>query len=196
MFCQQCGAQIEDGLAFCTACGTKQIEVKKEPEQVNNAYNQAQGQQQYQQPVYNNQYGQPNGQFQQGYAQGYQQPNQYAYNVNPTPKSVSFGEAIRLFFVNYVNFTGRSTRSEYWWAVLFNFLVSMVLSFIPYVGSVLSLAFIIPGLSLCIRRLHDIGKSWVWYLMGLIPLAGFIILIVYFCKESDGDNKWGPAPRG
>lgn len=194
MFCQQCGAQIEEGLAFCTSCGAKQVVAKNE--EVPKVAPSGQFQGQFQQPI-NNQYGQPNGQFQQGYSQqGYQQSYTYANNVTMSPKHVSFGEAIKLFFINYVNFTGRSTKSEYWWAVVFNFLVSMVLGFIPYIGSLLSLALIIPGLSLCIRRLHDIGKSWVWYLMGLIPLAGFIILIVYFCKDSDGDNQWGPAPRG
>ena len=52
-----------------------------------------------------------------------------------------------------------------------------------------------PGLSIVIRRLHNTGKSWVYIFMGLIPLAGPIILIVQYCKESDADNMLGPAPR-
>lgn len=228
MFCQHCGAQIEDGMAFCTSCGAKQVAENKEEtmsaapagqsqnlyqQPVNNQYAQPNApfqnqfqqpvnnqyaqpnvpfQNQYQQPV-NNQYVQPNAPFQQG---NYQPAGTYNNGAGAAPKSVSFGEAIKLFFVNYVNFTGRSTKSEYWWAVLFNVLVSLGTAWIPGVGMLVSLAFLIPGLSLCIRRLHDIGKSWVWYLMGLIPLAGFIILIVFFCKDSDGDNQWGPAPRG
>ncbi len=127
----------------------------------------------------------------------YQQPV-YAAPTAPVGEahhgSVSFGDAIKLLFTNYANFTGRASKSEYWWGFLFNFLLSMAANVIPVVGSLISIAMLIPGLSLSIRRLHDIGKSWVWYLMGLIPLAGFIILIVYYCQDSDGDNQWGPGP--
>lgn len=112
----------------------------------------------------------------------------------PNNGNVGFGEAIKLYFQNYANFTGRASKNEYWWAFLFAFLVNTAASYIPVIGSVISLALIIPSLSIAIRRLHDTGKSWVYYLMGLIPLAGFIILIVYFCKDSDGDNQWGPGP--
>lgn len=187
MFCQQCGTQIEDGLAFCTNCGAKQVASANAP--VNNTINNAQPQ-----PDFNNQYvnNQPVNQ------QAYAQPNAYDYsnaNDSVSPKKVGFGEAIKLFFVNYVNFTGRSTASEYWWAFLFNFLVSLCTSWIPGVGQIISLGLLIPGLSLGIRRLHDTGKHWYYIFMGLIPLAGFVILIVQYCKESDADNKWGPAPR-
>lgn len=116
-------------------------------------------------------------------------------NTGGSPKRVSFGEAIKLFFVNYVNFDGRSTQSEYWWVVLFNFLVGLGVGWIPVLGWLVTLGLLIPGLSLSVRRLHDTGKSWVYLLMGLIPIAGFIILIVFYCQESDGDNKWGPAAR-
>lgn len=193
MFCQQCGTQIEDGLAFCTNCGAKQAVASTTPvnnEVVNNVQPQ---------PVMNSQYTQPNTQFNQPVNQQvYAQPNAYAYsnvNTSGSPKRVGFGEAIKLFFVNYVNFTGRSTASEYWYAYLFNFLVALCTSWIPVVGTLISLGLIIPGLAVGIRRLHDTGKSWVYMLMGLIPLAGFIILIVQYCKASDADNKWGPAPR-
>ena len=187
MFCQQCGTQIEDGLAFCTNCGAKQV--SGQVNQVNSV----------EQPVnptpvqpVQNQYGQQNN---PGYQQQYAQANSYAWQGAPaTPKSVSFGEAIKLFFVNYVNFTGRATKSEYWWAFLFNFLVSLCTSWIPVVGQLISLGLLLPGLSVGIRRLHDTGKSWVYILMGLIPLAGFIILIVQYCKDSDGDNMWGQEP--
>ena len=192
MFCQQCGTQIEDGLAFCTNCGAKQTASSPAPinnEVINNAQPQS---------VMNNQYTQPNTQFNQPVnQQGYAYPNTYAYsnvNTSGSPKKVSFGEAIKLFFVNYVNFTGRSTVSEYWWAFLFNFLVSLCTSWIPVVGQLISLGLLIPGLALGIRRLHDTGKHWYYIFMGLIPLAGFIILIVQYCKESDADNQWGPAP--
>lgn len=192
MFCQQCGTQIEDGLAFCTNCGAKQSVASATP--VNNeVINNVQPQ-----PVMKGQYNQPNTQFNQpANQQGYAQPNTYTYSsvdTSGSPKRVSFGEAIKLFFVNYVNFTGRSTASEYWWVFLFNFLVSLCTSWIPVLGQLISLGLLIPGLALGIRRLHDTGKHWYYIFMGLIPLAGFIILIVQYCKASDADNQWGPAP--
>lgn len=168
MFCQQCGTQIEDGSMYCAQCGARQISV--------------------------------NNQQQIGFqSQQYIQPNiqsgTYAWqNGAPSPKSVSFGEAIQLFFKNYVNFTGRSTKSEYWWVFLFNFLVSLFTCWIPIVGQIVAAALIVPSLALSIRRLHDTGKSWVYILMGLIPLAGVIIVIIQYCKDSDIDNQWGPAP--
>ena len=118
--------------------------------------------------------------------------------VNAAPVSVgnnttSFSEAIKLVFKNYANFTGRSTKSEFWWGFLFLWIVNLAASFIPVIGTLISLALFIPNLSLCIRRLHDIGKAWTWILLGLIPLAGVIILIVLYCKDSDGDNQWGAA---
>lgn len=197
MFCQQCGTKIEDGFAFCTNCGAKQITATTSSNIATNNSNQAQ-------PIMNNQYVQPEQPFnqtvnQQGYApQGYSQPYTYNYNQglnDGSPKRVSFGEAIKLFFVNYVNFTGRSTASEYWWAFLFNFLVSLCLGWIPVIGQLVSLGLMLPGIAISVRRLHDTGKSWAYMLMGLIPLAGCIILIVQYCKESDADNQWGPAAR-
>lgn len=59
-----------------------------------------------------------------------------------------------------------------------------------------SLAMAIPGLAVCFRRLHDIGKSGVWILIGLVPIAGFIILIVFLATDSQaGENKYGPNPK-
>lgn len=106
-------------------------------------------------------------------------------------------------FKNYVNFKGRARRKEYWMFVLFNFIVAIVLSIIDsligitILSTIYSLAVIIPSLALCFRRLHDIGKSGAWILLGLIPLVGEIILIVFFCTDSQaGENQYGPNPKG
>ena len=115
-------------------------------------------------------------------------------------RPIGFGEAIRNFFTQYATFSGRATRSEYWYIVLFNMIVNVAISgviglILPDIAVILAgsyrLATLIPGLALCWRRLHDIGKSGGWYFIGLIPLVGVIILLVFFCKDSGPDNQYG-----
>ena len=98
---------------------------------------------------------------------------------------VSFVEAIQLFFKNYTNFAGRASRSEYWWIVLLNILVSAVVGAIsPTLAGLWGLVTLIPSLALCVRRLHDVGKSGWFLLIGLIPLVGGIILLVQMLRDS------------
>ena len=119
----------------------------------------------------------------------------YVYTGEPKP-SVSFFEAIKLYFMNYANFSGRSRRSEYWWASLAIAIIGGIISaIVPELAGVWSLATLIPGLAICIRRLHDIGKSGWWYLFNFIPLVGQILLIIRFFKDSAPDNEWGPNPK-
>ncbi len=107
-------------------------------------------------------------------------------------------KAVGLFFKNYFNFTGRSTRSEYWWVVLFNFVLVLVFSAMmedsPMVGTFYGIYLfgsIIPGLSLLIRRFHDTGRSWAAIFLWLIPIVGSIIVFVILCSGSDVSNRWG-----
>lgn len=100
---------------------------------------------------------------------------------------------------NYVNFEGRATRAEFWWFFLFNFLVGLILSFLGKPGTILSsiwsLAILLPQLGLAVRRLHDIGKSGWYLLFALIPVIGWILLIIWYAKEGDpNDNQYGPVP--
>lgn len=118
---------------------------------------------------------------------------------------IPFTDAVkRALTVNYCNFEGRSSRSEYWWFCLFNIILSVIISFVfsfsqnaeLIVSGIVSLALLLPGLGVAIRRLHDIDKSGWWILIGLIPLVGTIILIVWFCKESTpAENQYGPVPN-
>ena len=109
---------------------------------------------------------------------------------------VSFIEATKLFFIRYVDFKGRSRRSEYWWASLAIGIVgALISSIIPELGGLWNLAILVPSIAICVRRLHDIGKSGWWYLINLIPLVGQIILIIWFCKDSGEANQWGPNPK-
>lgn len=103
----------------------------------------------------------------------------------------------------YTDFSGRARRREYWMFVLANFIVAFVLGAIDAIigwGQILSgiysLAVLLPSIAVCIRRLHDIGKSGWWLLICLIPLIGGIWLLVLFCQDSQsGANQWGENPK-
>lgn len=95
---------------------------------------------------------------------------------------------------NYAVFTGRASRAEYWYFVLFNIIFSLVIAVIagvikiPILGSLYSLAVLIPGIAVGARRMHDVGKSG-WFL--LIPIYNLVLA----CTEGDyGDNEYGPNP--
>ena len=104
----------------------------------------------------------------------------------------TFGGAIKSCLNKYATFTGRANRSEYWYWALFNF----ILGFIPYLGWVACLVTFIPSLAVSVRRLHDIGKSGLYYLLVLIPIVGFILMLVWFCTPSEeGENAYGPDPN-
>ncbi len=108
------------------------------------------------------------------------------------------------YWSNYVNFQGRARRSEYWYPVLCNFIVSLVLgilaniaSFLGFLAGIFGLAVILPSLSVAVRRLHDVGKSGWWLFIGLVPLVGGILLLVWACTDSAaGENQYGPNPKG
>lgn len=104
----------------------------------------------------------------------------------------------------YGDFTGRATRNEYWYFVLFNFLISLGLGIIDNIlgfasntgvgllGGIYGLAVLIPSLAVAVRRLHDTGRSGWWLLISLIPFAGVIVLIIFLASESqNGKNQYG-----
>jgi uncharacterized membrane protein YhaH (DUF805 family) len=112
---------------------------------------------------------------------------------------MNFSDAIKLGFSNYVNFTGRACRSEYWYWTLFTVIVSVVALGIDsmlraqVVNTIWDLATFLPSLAIVVRRLHDLDRSGWWFLLIFIPLVGIIILIVWFCsKGTDGPNRFGP----
>jgi uncharacterized membrane protein YhaH (DUF805 family) len=102
----------------------------------------------------------------------------------------------------YAVFSGRARRKEYWMFILFNSIVSIVLFVIgqaidvEILSSLYSLAVLLPSLGVTIRRLHDTNRSGWWILIGLVPLAGFIVLLVFTVSDSQpGDNQYGPNPK-
>jgi uncharacterized membrane protein YhaH (DUF805 family) len=103
----------------------------------------------------------------------------------------------------YADFEGRARRKEYWMFTLFNLIfaiLAVVIDGLIGTGAIIYLfyvlATIIPNLSVSVRRLHDVGKSGWMYLVALIPLVGFIWLLVLFATDSQpGDNEYGPNPK-
>lgn len=103
---------------------------------------------------------------------------------------------------HYADFKGRARRKEYWMFVLFNVIVSWVLAILgglikcPWIGYLYTLAVLVPGLAVVVRRLHDTGRSGWWILIGLVPLIGAIWLLVLLCLDSQPEaNNWGENPK-
>jgi uncharacterized membrane protein YhaH (DUF805 family) len=112
-------------------------------------------------------------------------------------------EALR----KYAVFSGRARRKEYWMFCLFYVIFAIVLVIIDSIlgiggedGGLLSglfvLAMLIPSIALTVRRLHDTDRSGWWLLIGLVPLIGGIILLVFTVEDSQsGENRYGPNPK-
>ncbi len=103
---------------------------------------------------------------------------------------------------NYAEFTGRASRQEYWMFFLFNILISIGLNILGGVlsrilktdqtilSNIYSLAVLVPGVAVAIRRMHDTGRNGWWC---IVPIAG----LIFACEPSQpGPNKYGPAPNG
>lgn len=104
---------------------------------------------------------------------------------------------------NYINtlkkyavFKGRAGRAEYWWFVVANLIISIAVSILGEdVNNLYGILTFLPSLGAGIRRLHDVGKSGKFFLFILLPIVGWIILIVKLAKEGQSDhNKYGAVP--
>jgi uncharacterized membrane protein YhaH (DUF805 family) len=105
---------------------------------------------------------------------------------------MGFGQTLGYFFRHYADFSGRARRTEYWYMMLWNFIFWII----PPIGILWWLATIIPYLALAVRRLHDVGRSGVWYLLQLVPLVGQIIILVWLLTDSEPHpNRWGESPK-
>ena len=103
----------------------------------------------------------------------------------------------------YATFEGRARRKEYWFFVLFYFVIAVVLSIAEGMvgtGGILvglfALGMILPNLAVSVRRLHDTDHSGWWLLISLVPLVGAIVLLVFFCTGGTaGSNRFGADPK-
>lgn len=117
---------------------------------------------------------------------------------------MGFHEAIATGFRKYVVFDGRATRSEFWWWVLFTIVAQLAAIAIdttlfdaPTLQWLFGLAVLLPGIAVSVRRLHDLDKSGVWYLLVLVPIIGPLVLIFFFVQRgTEGANQYGADPLG
>ena len=110
----------------------------------------------------------------------------------------------------YAVFSGRARRKEYWFFVLFNLLIVAGLTLVDtFVGTydpireigllsgLYGIGVILPSVAVGARRLHDSGRTAWWLLIGLVPVIGAIVLLIFFVLDSQlGDNESGPNPKG
>ena len=136
---------------------------------------------------------------------------------------MGFPKAIKLFFKNYVQFNGRSRRSEYWWPWLLNIIVivptlgfgaimledsgcagaNVLAVMLIFLGTLYVLAIIIPSIALCVRRLHDLNLTgWIYLglvIVGYIPIVGIIsniaMIVIGVVPGTKGPNKYGSDPK-
>jgi uncharacterized membrane protein YhaH (DUF805 family) len=117
-----------------------------------------------------------------------------------------YREALR----KYATFEGRARRKEYWYFALGNCLAVAALAFIDgligtwdpesevgLLSGLYTLAVLVPSIAVTVRRLHDTNRSGWWFLIGFIPVVGWLVLLVFACLDSQpGGNKYGPNPKG
>ena len=118
----------------------------------------------------------------------------------------SFAASVGICLNKYATFKGRAPRAEFWFFTLFNILVGFIAGlidgFIRVAGhapdwhvfdSIASLVFLLPSIAVQVRRLHDTGRSGWWWLLSLIPLIGWLILLIWDCTPgATGPNQYGP----
>ncbi|QUJ66210.1 DUF805 domain-containing protein [Photobacterium sp. GJ3] len=109
----------------------------------------------------------------------------------------------------YAVFSGRAQRQEYWYFFLINLIITLALGIVDHLlqtpgaedgtgmlGGIYSLAVLLPSLAVGARRLHDIGRSGWWMLLVLVPILGFIVLVIFFVQDGQpGENEYGLNPK-
>ncbi|MBR8239027.1 DUF805 domain-containing protein [Burkholderia sp. AU42008] len=122
---------------------------------------------------------------------------------------MNFSEAVRAALNKYATFEGRARRAEYWYFALLTSVLSVAGQIVGAAGRdaglitllllgvifLVSLALIIPGIAVSVRRLHDTGRSGWFLLLALIPIVGGILLLVWMCSRgTEGPNRFGADP--
>lgn len=104
---------------------------------------------------------------------------------------MTFTESIQTCFSKYADFNGRATRSEFWWWVLSVILATFAANILnDKLGILISLGTLLPYIAVTARRLHDTNRSGWWQLIGIIPVIGWIIMIVWCVQESASQSEY------
>lgn len=128
--------------------------------------------------------------------------------MNTTFQGYNIVTATQAVLRQYACFSGRATRSEYWWFQVCMFIINIVtvtvglylavsadIPQLANLASLVSLAFVLPSLAVFVRRMHDIGKSGWNLFWGCVPFIGAIIVLVFCCQDSQGNNQYGPSEK-
>jgi uncharacterized membrane protein YhaH (DUF805 family) len=116
---------------------------------------------------------------------------------------MTFQQAVQTCFAKYTAFSGRAARSEYWYWQLFLIVAALIAGIPDFVfglhgspfESIYTIVTLVPSFAVGARRLHDTGRSGWWQLLFIVPLIGWIVLLIWFCtKGSNGYNSFGPDP--
>ncbi|MBR4200590.1 MAG: DUF805 domain-containing protein [Oscillospiraceae bacterium] len=117
--------------------------------------------------------------------------------------NLPFVKAFLRMLANFSDFKGRTSRNEYWWAFLGNFILSLIVGVIcgllgtfgTILSWIFSIALLVPGLAISVRRLHDTNRSGLWLLLCLTGIGSIVILVFEILEGDEGDNQYGPNPK-
>lgn len=133
-----------------------------------------------------------------------QQAVPVSFNVEDTEESqYQFFDWFIKCIKNYVNFSGRARRKEYWFFRLTIFLLTLAIVFVEsalgtdgiFLGLFL-LATFLPDLAVTVRRLHDVGRSGWWLSIVFVPIIGAILILIWFVTEGQkNENLYGSSPK-
>ena len=206
--CFECGAQVSDLAKSCPQCGAPLKCERQKNRQHNNSYVGNEHCQQYASSQRINS-GWQNGSDSYGQAAFSSYPRSTRYSAEVS--KLTFGDAVSECFRKYATFSGRARRSEYWFFCLFNMGINFGLGCflsvflgdedgiaigIMIIIALFRLAVFLPGLSVYVRRLHDIGKSGANIFWALLPIVGWIMIFVWLLQDSEEyENEYGPSPK-
>ena len=120
-------------------------------------------------------------------------------HINLVRFIMNFIESLQICYKKFFDFSGRASKSEYWWFQLYNTIL-YILTFVfqndlALLFSILVIANLIPVFAAGVRRVHDSNKSGWWILISFVPIIGLYIIVLLITDGSKGKNRFGPKPK-